>query len=121
MSLWSNEMQRFIIGRMAMASPSTTTRFTMRSMASIAACGWLMIGAASTVPSAPVLLSVNVPPWISSIFRELVGMDKPDDRMVLEGRPEVLPDGDNVNIVASKVPKHFLHFINLLTETDHDA
>ena len=60
---WSNDRQTFIIERTAIASFATTTgRFTIASIVTIAAWGWLMIGCDMIEPSAPVLLTVKVPP-----------------------------------------------------------
>ena len=51
------------------SSPSmvvTTGRFTMASIDRMATSGALMIGMDETDPNQPVLLTVKVPPWISS-------------------------------------------------------
>ena len=45
---------------------ATTGLRTMASVEMIATCGWLMIGIVSTEPAEPLLVSVNVPPVISS-------------------------------------------------------
>src|SRR5437588_4775419 len=66
MMRWSKLRHMFIMLRTAIPSPITTGRRTMDSVVRIAACGWLMIGWLATEPVAPVLLSVNVPPWTSS-------------------------------------------------------
>src|SRR5437660_796990 len=55
---WSNDRHRFIMARMAMASSTTTGRFTMAFMARMAACGWLITGVEVTTPKTPTLLTV---------------------------------------------------------------
>src|SRR5467141_2823020 len=66
MMRWSKLKHMFIMLRTAIPSPMTMGRRTIDSVVRIAACGWLMIGWLATDPVAPVLLSVNVPPWTSS-------------------------------------------------------
>ena len=59
-------MTMFIIGRMAMTSPSgvsrTTGRLMIASMVRIATSGTLMIGIVRLDPNQPVLSMVNVVP-----------------------------------------------------------
>ena len=66
----------FIIGRMTItSSPSmviTIGRFTIASIERMATSGALMIGMDETDPNQPVLLTVKVPPWISSSFSLLL-------------------------------------------------
>ena len=64
--LWSKDKQIFIMGRIAIASPgSTTGLFTMDSVVRMAACGGFTKGCETIEPSAPVLFNVNVPPRTS--------------------------------------------------------
>src|SRR5450759_1319517 len=65
---WSKLRHTFIMSLTAIPSPITTGRFTMDSVVRIAACGCLIIGWLATHPVEPVLLSVNVPPWTSSVL-----------------------------------------------------
>jgi hypothetical protein len=57
--------------RIAMTSPKTGSsmtmgRFLIAPVARIATCGWFMMGVPMIEPSEPMLVTVNVPPWISS-------------------------------------------------------
>src|SRR5882724_10963048 len=67
---WSQDMQRLVIGLIAIDSPSapstTTGRFTTASRSRMPTWGWLMIGVASTAPNWPGLVIVKVPPATSS-------------------------------------------------------
>ena len=59
-------MLRYIILRIAI-SPSTTSGLSLIACnPTIASSGWLMIGVAKTPPSGPILVSVQLPPLISS-------------------------------------------------------
>ena len=44
----------------------TTGRLTTAPVPSMPTCGWLRIGVSNSAPRLPVLVSVNVPPVISS-------------------------------------------------------
>src|SRR6202022_1820616 len=65
---WSKLKQRFIIDRIAIASPSTTTgRLTIASIARMPAWGGAMIEYDRMVPKVPGLLTVKVAPCTSGI------------------------------------------------------
>ena len=63
---WSQDRPRIVIGRMAIASSTTTGRLTIASRSRIATCGWLITGVAMIEPYWPGLVIVNVPPATSS-------------------------------------------------------
>ena len=67
---WSIPTTMFMIGRIAITSPSsvstTTGRLVMFSIVRMATSGTLMIGIVMFEPNQPVLSSVKVPPWRSS-------------------------------------------------------
>src|SRR5438094_7151022 len=71
MMRWSNDIVRFMSGRIAIVSPTTHGRRRIDSVLRIAAWGWLMMDCPATEPRAPVLLRVNVPPRTSSGRRDL--------------------------------------------------
>src|SRR5207244_13144263 len=60
MMRWSHDIDRYTMCRMAMASSTTTGRFSMASKARIAHCGGLMIGTLMSEPNGPGFVMVNV-------------------------------------------------------------